>query len=155
MLQVDKQIAEIISARQRAMPGVENLVKQWEMVALDLDAVVAALGSVPEPLAHDPEILDLVSAARLDDPRQGIRSAITDLQEVTTRLASDTVNVGVSGQSIRCALRGHAKCGRRTGFPAPRRYFHHRFASGRDRGHAARYCWMLSPKRAAERGLEA
>jgi hypothetical protein len=99
MLQVDKQIAEIISARHRALPRIEGLVKQWEKVALDLDAMVAALGSVPEPLAHDPEILDLVRRARSDDLRQGIRSAITDLHAVQTRLARDTVNIGVSGQA--------------------------------------------------------
>ena len=99
MLQVDKQIAEIISARHRALPRVEGLVKQWEKVELDLDAVVAALGSVPEPLVHDAEIVDLIREARSEDLRRGIRSTLANLRAVTTRLARDTVNIGVSGQA--------------------------------------------------------
>jgi hypothetical protein len=99
VLQVDKEIAEIIAARHRALPRIDGLVQRWEKVALDVDAMVAALGSVPAPLDHDPDILDLVSEARSEDLRKAIRSAITDLHAVQARLARETVNIGVSGQA--------------------------------------------------------
>lgn len=71
----------------------------WTRLAGELAALITALESVPQPLAQDPDLVDLVRQLRSPDVRLGIDTAVADLRAVATRLSRDTVNIGVSGQA--------------------------------------------------------
>lgn len=88
-----------MTRRRQALPRVEELVTEWTRLGEELDALVTTMEALPQSLAQQPELVDLVRRLRSPDARQGIDTTIADLRAVIARLSRDTVNIGVSGQA--------------------------------------------------------
>ncbi|ROP28314.1 hypothetical protein EDD30_1061 [Couchioplanes caeruleus] len=98
--EITGRIDAIIAARRRRLPTLQSAMLRWQETAAQMSHLDAALAQLREqPAVPDATRLALAERGDSRQLRLEIAEMLADMQALESRLARDTVNIGVSGQA--------------------------------------------------------